>query len=115
MFGVPLCQAHESVSAFAQACSLGEKESAAAVNLLKHIPTNIKEALTELVRILGLIYPGTYDSLLFQQFYHDVMTNKHILPQFFCLVSLPTCSKVIVLIAFPDWEKTIDIVSIIVN
>ena len=53
MFGVPLCQAHESVSAFAQAYSLGEKESAAAVNLLKHIPTNIKEALTELVRILG--------------------------------------------------------------
>ncbi|CAL1126014.1 unnamed protein product [Cladocopium goreaui] len=43
-------EAHESVSAFAQACSLGEKESAAAVNLLKHIPTNIKEALTELVR-----------------------------------------------------------------
>ena len=46
-------QAHESVSAFAKAYALGEKESAAAVNLLQHIPPNVKEALTELVRTLG--------------------------------------------------------------
>ena len=49
-----LDQAHESVSAFAQAYSLGEKESAAAVNLLQNIPQPIKESLTELVRTLGI-------------------------------------------------------------
>ncbi|CAL1148298.1 unnamed protein product [Cladocopium goreaui] len=43
-------EAHESVSAFAQAYSLGEKESAAAINLLKFIPQDVKESLTELVR-----------------------------------------------------------------
>ena len=41
------------MSAFAQAYSLGDKESKAAVNLLKFIPSDVKEALTELVRILG--------------------------------------------------------------
>ena len=49
-----LNQAHESVSAFAQAYSLCEKESAAAVNLRQDIPQPIKEALTELVRTLGI-------------------------------------------------------------
>ncbi|CAL1168291.1 unnamed protein product [Cladocopium goreaui] len=43
-------EAHQSVSAFAAAYQLGEKESAAAVNLLKHIPKDTKDALTELVR-----------------------------------------------------------------
>lgn len=51
--GYSLNQAHESVSSFAQAYSLGEKESAAAINLLKFIPQDVKESLTELVRILG--------------------------------------------------------------
>lgn len=48
-------QAHNSVAAFAQAYNLGEKESAAAVNLLTSIPPTIKEGLTELVRTLGSI------------------------------------------------------------
>ena len=53
VFGVqPLDQAHDCVSSFAAAYSLGEKESAAAVNLLKYIPANIKEQITELVRFL---------------------------------------------------------------
>ena len=48
-------QANESVSSFAQAYCLGEKESAAAINLLQNIPAAIKESLTELVRNLELI------------------------------------------------------------
>ena len=50
---ISLNQAHESVASFAQAYSLGEKESSAAVNLLKFIPPNIKDGLTELVRTPG--------------------------------------------------------------
>ena len=56
----PLGQAHESVSQFAQAYALGEKESNAAVNLLRHIPPSIKDSLTELVRILGFELIGTH-------------------------------------------------------
>lgn len=61
-----LYQAHESVSAFAQAYSLGEKESAAAVNLLRKIPPIIKDSLTELVRTLALIYHGNMVTLIYQ-------------------------------------------------
>jgi hypothetical protein len=45
-------EVNESISAFASAYSLGEKESAAAINLLKHIPAHIREYITELVRFL---------------------------------------------------------------
>lgn len=45
-------QVHDSVSKFAKAYALGEKESAAAVNLLMNIPADIKDGLTELVRTL---------------------------------------------------------------
>ncbi|CAL1141604.1 unnamed protein product [Cladocopium goreaui] len=43
-------EAHESMSKFASAYALGEKESKAAVNLLQHIPKLVKEGLIELVR-----------------------------------------------------------------
>lgn len=43
------------MAAFAQAYTLGEKESAAAVNLLQHVPPHIKEAMAVLVRSLGMI------------------------------------------------------------
>ena len=46
-------QAHESMSKFASAYALGEKESKAAVNLLQHIPKLVKEGLIELVRFLN--------------------------------------------------------------
>lgn len=49
-------EAQESVAAFAAAYTLGEKESAAAVNLLRCIPKAIKEGLIELVRLLGLLW-----------------------------------------------------------
>ena len=48
-----LGKVNESISAFASAYSLGEKESAAAINLLKNIPDNIREYITELVRFLS--------------------------------------------------------------
>ncbi|CAL1165232.1 unnamed protein product [Cladocopium goreaui] len=43
-------EAHESVSKFATAYSLGDKESRAAINLLRNIPGLVKEGLIELVR-----------------------------------------------------------------
>lgn len=67
-FGPSLDQAHDSVSAFAQAYCLGEKESAAAVNLLRFIPGDIKDALTELVRTLGLNYQQSFDAIKLHHF-----------------------------------------------
>lgn len=43
-------QVQESVASFAAAYSLGEKESKAALALLKEVPADIKEGLTGLVR-----------------------------------------------------------------
>lgn len=43
-------QAHESVASFASAYSLGKTESAAALNLMHHVPKEIKRKLEALVR-----------------------------------------------------------------
>ena len=45
------CKAYESVSQFAAAYQLGATESAAAVNLLRHVPPSVKTRLTKLVRL----------------------------------------------------------------
>ena len=49
-------EAHESVASFAAAYSLGKQESAAAVNLLRWVPHDIKEGLTLLVRRVKYFY-----------------------------------------------------------
>ena len=43
-------QVHETAASFAAAYSLGKQESAAAVNLMRWVPADIKEGLTVLVR-----------------------------------------------------------------
>ena len=43
-------EAHENASKFASAYALGPMESGAAINLLRHIPKDVKTILTNLVR-----------------------------------------------------------------
>ena len=45
-------KAYENVSTFAAAYNVGKVESKAAINLLRHVPSSVKSALTALVRSL---------------------------------------------------------------
>lgn len=50
-------QAQESAATFATAYALGKHEAAATMNLMRRIPSDIKEGLTSLVR-QGQLEPG---------------------------------------------------------
>ena len=45
-------KAYENVSTFAAAYNVGKVESKAAINLLRHVPSSVRSALTALVRSL---------------------------------------------------------------
>lgn len=68
-------EAYESVASFATAYSIGKVESKAAINLLRNIPQQTKEGLTELVR-LALAKP-TYIKSHLMGYVNGVVMGSH--------------------------------------